>query len=222
MQRDGLLRGPTLNIDTRLYGQYNGQTWVGTPLGDVSGYVALIERSIGELTTPGGTVRLSAGGSIVLQQGAKIDVSGGFINYQAGLVPVTRVISDGFVYTLDQATPDRIYSGIYDGTFTVTSLAYGLSQTYSHPLSLPGTRWEDRYTQGVRGGSISLTAPSMALDGQLLGQTISGERQRVAPPAGQLGSHCLSGAGPRQCRLPGVFAYAAFRGHPEWGREAGG
>ncbi len=81
LQRNGPLRGQTIQIDIRKHGPWDptlnhgrgGYTWVGTPLADTSGYVALVQRSVGELTTSGGSVKLSAGDSVVMQPGSKID-----------------------------------------------------------------------------------------------------------------------------------------------------
>lgn len=182
VQRDGILRGPTLNVDIRNGGYWNGAEWVGTPLGDVSGYVGLIKRNVGELTTAGGTVKINAGNSVVLEAGSEINVSGGWINFEGGLVETTRVISDGEIFTLADATPDRIYTGIYDGTFTKVHPKYGIFTTYQHALALSGSYYEQGYTQGASGGSIAITAPSMVLDGKLTGETFAGERQREKLP----------------------------------------
>ena len=155
LQRNGLLRGKTVQVDIRQNGTYNGQTWIGTPVADVSGYAALVQRTVGELTTSGGTVNLTAGGSVVMQNGASIDVSGGWINYQAGMVQTTKLISNGHAYDISQATPDLLYTGI-------ASAAH----------------FEAGYIQGGNGGAISITAPSMALDGGLYGNTVAGSYQR--------------------------------------------
>src|SRR5262249_18282396 len=58
LQRNGPLRGQTIHIDLRQTGIFHGQPWVGTPLADVSGYVNLVQRNVGELTIGGGTVNL--------------------------------------------------------------------------------------------------------------------------------------------------------------------
>ncbi|MBS0631602.1 MAG: filamentous hemagglutinin family protein [Verrucomicrobia bacterium] len=181
LQRDGALRGQTIQIDARQTGTYNGKTWVGTPLADTSGYVALIERTVGELTTAGGTVNLNAGGSVVLQSGSKIDVSGGWTNFQAATVQTTQVIADGHVYDISQATPDRVYQGIYTGASSTANPRWGATDTTTNPL-LPGVRVEPGYVQGANGGSLNITAPSMALDGTLQGGTVSGPWQRSAAP----------------------------------------
>jgi len=181
LERGGPAADITLNIDSRDTGVWDGYEWVGTPLGDVSGYVALIERTAGELTTAGGAVTLDAGGSVVMQTGSKIDVSGGWINYQAGVVDTSKLISDGHVVDISNATPNQIYTGVYTGNYTVTDATYGTSATYGDPLALTNAHYEDTYLEGSPGGSISIIAPSMALDGQLLGAVISGPRQRSVP-----------------------------------------
>lgn len=180
LQRDGALRGQTIQIDARQTGTYDGKTWVGTPLADTSGYVALIEHTVGELTTAGGTVNLNAGGSVVLQSGSKIDVSGGWTNFQSATVQTTQVIADGHVYDISQATPDRVY-GIYTGTSSTTNNRWGATDTSANPL-LPGVRVEPGYVQGANGGSLNIAAASMALDGTLQGGTVSGPWQRSAAP----------------------------------------
>ena len=159
----------------------NGQPWVGTPLADVSGYVNLVQRTVGELTTSGGTVSLNAGNSVVLQPGSLIDVSGGWVNFTGGMVHTTEVISGGNLFDISQATPDRVYSGIANG-YTVSYPKYGVTQTFSN--AMPGNmRYEAGFTQGGGGGNLQITAPSMALDGQFLATTVTGERQATTPPA---------------------------------------
>ena len=162
LQRTGALRGQTIQVDIRQTGTYNGTAWVGTPLADTSGYVALVDHTVGQLTTNGGTVNFRAGGSFVMQSGASINVAGGTTDYQGGIVTTTKVLSNGHIYDISQATPDLVYSGIYTGQ----------SGTY-----------EAGYIQGGNGGSISITAPTMALDGSLYGNTVAGPRQRTTAPA---------------------------------------
>jgi filamentous hemagglutinin family protein len=188
LQRNGPLRGQTIEIDIREHGPYDptlngglgGYTWVGTPLADTSGYVSLVQRSVGELTTAGGTVNLTAGDSVVMQSGSKIDVSGGSIDYQGGLVATTQVMSDGHVLDISQATPDRIYDGIFGG-FAVDHPKWGITETMTNPLA-NNAHFEAGYVQGGNGGTIALSAPAVALDGSLLGTTVSGPRQQASAP----------------------------------------
>ena len=180
LQRDGALRGQTITIDIRQTGTFNGVPWIGTPLADTSGYVALVERSVGELTTGGGNVSLTAGDSVVIQPGAVVNVSGGWLNYAGANVATTKVLSGGQIFDIAQATPDRIYQGIYVGG-TQNHPKWGISETTTSPLVTAG-QYEAGYTQGGNGGSLSISAPSMALDGEFLGTTIVGPRQRTSAP----------------------------------------
>jgi len=178
LQRESALRAVSLTIDARETGTYYGRDWIGTPLGDATGFLGLIERNVGQLTTAGGSVTLQAGGSVVLSPGSLIDVSGGFINYEGGMVQTTRVLYNGVLIDIADATPDRIYDGIYSPVTTVTHEKWGISSSYMTPLAPTGAHYEQAYTAGAAGGDISITAPSMALDGDLVGRTIPGPRQR--------------------------------------------
>lgn len=177
LQRAGKLRGVDLVLDLRKTGVYNGVTWYGTPLADASGFLNLIERDVSELTTAGGTVKLNAGNSVVVQNGAKIDVSAGWINVGSGYVNTTRVLSHGHIFNISEATPDLIYDGIYDGKFTESHPRWNVTKTYLNPLNLH-EHFERPYQHGADGGLLSLTAPGMALDGEFLGTTVNGPRQR--------------------------------------------
>jgi filamentous hemagglutinin family protein len=184
--RNGDLRGVDITLDIRSQGNYNGFQWAGTPLADARGFVGLVERRVDQLTTAGGTVKINSGGSVILQNGSQIDVSGGFIDYQGGLVTTTRVTYGSQLIDIADATPDRVYDGIYTGTYTTGSSKWGVSKTFASSL-ITGTRYEAGYTYGAAGGSLTINAPRMALDGQLLGQTVNGARQReVQAPASTL------------------------------------
>jgi filamentous hemagglutinin len=177
LQRNGTLRGTTVYIDIRNVGVYNGQAWVGTPLGDVSGYVNDIGRTVGELTSSGGTVALNAGSSVGIQSGASINVSGGWINYAGATVANTKVSANGQILDISQATPNLVYEGIYNG-FTAISPKWGLSQTFTNGL-LSGSQYDAGFVQGGNGGAISITAPSMTLSGNFYGNTVAGSQQRT-------------------------------------------
>lgn len=190
LQREGLLRGSTLMLDLRNHGPWDptlngglgGYMWVGTPLADARGYVGIIQRTAGELTVDGGSVKLSAGGSLVMQRGSTVDVSGGFTSFTGAMVETSRVIIDGRVVDVSQATPDRVYQGIYTADYTVNHPKYAVSNTFRHALPLTAVRFEQGYTEGAKGGTITISAPSVALDGNLVGNTVIGERQRSEPP----------------------------------------
>lgn len=176
VQRAGPLRGTTIEVDIRDTGTFDGQPWIGTPLADTSGYVGLIQRTVGELTVDGGSVSLNAGGSVDVQNGSRIDVSGGWINYQGAFVQTTKLLtSNGKIVDISQATPNLVYQGIYTGTTSTTDSKWNATQTTTNPLPL-GVN-ESGYTQGGDAGSISITAPAMTLEGGLFGLSFPGAHQ---------------------------------------------
>ena len=177
LQRTGPLRGTDLNIDVRRTGSVGDWQWIGTPLGDVTGYAALIEKGVGQLTLAGGTVDLKAGGSIVTQGGSIIDVSGGFVEWQAGTTKASKLRSGGSIIDLSDATPDRVYDGIYTAKSFSTSTKWGVTKTFSHPRAKLGERFEPSYLEGSDAGIVRMYAPSMALDGKISSQTVEGPRQ---------------------------------------------
>ncbi len=197
LQRNGPLRGEDLVVDARLGGTFNGRQWMGTPLGNVSGYAGIIERSVGELTTRGGSVALDAGDAVVLAPGSVIDVSGGWVNYTGGHFSTSKLMYQGHLVDISQATPDRVYSGIVTagdrtilgknykdvGASTVEiSSKWGVVNVFKSPLDPTRKQYEAPYISGADGGSITIQAPSVALDGSLLGQTTAGPRQTRSTP----------------------------------------
>ena len=162
LQRNGPIRGKDITVDTRLTGSYNGQYWVGTPLGDVTGYVGLIQKKVGQLTMAGGSISLLAGDSVVMRRGAGMNVSGGWAQYSGGYFSTTKLRSStGGIVDIANAVPNQIYTGIVKD----------VPVTYQAP-----------YLSGGNGGSLTVQASSVALDGGMSGLTVTGSRQlRTAP-----------------------------------------
>jgi filamentous hemagglutinin len=184
LQQDGALRGTTVYVDVRDAGVDDGTAWIGTPVGDVSGYANDIERTVGELTVSGGTVALNAGTSIAMQNNATINVSGGWINYAGATVQTTKVIMGGQIIDISDATPDQVYDGIYQGV-SEDSPKYGLTVTYTNSL-LNSSTYEAGYVQGGNGGTVAITAPTATLQGNFEGNTVDGALQLT--PLAQLES----------------------------------
>ncbi|MGA3169505.1 MAG: filamentous hemagglutinin family protein [Chthoniobacteraceae bacterium] len=182
LERNSILEGQTIYVDIRDQGVYDGQPWIGTPLADAFGYADLVQYTVGELTTNGGTVAMQAGGSVVMQQGSQVNVSGGWINYTGGVVTTSELISGGYIYPISEATPDLVYDGFLP-QFTVSSAKWGYSATYDDPL-ITDSHYENGYVYGGNGGAVTIIAPSTALDGTLLGLTTNGPRQ-VGPDSVQ-------------------------------------
>lgn len=188
LQRFGALRGQTITVDIRQTGTFNGREWVGTPLADISGYVGIIERSVGELTIAGGTVDFNAGGSVVMQVGSQISASSGWINYTGGTINTTKLISNGQIFDIAHATPNLVYSGIYTGTAEQRNLKWAVRDTFNNPITPMGAHHEPGYVFSGDGGSIGITSAAMALDGAFTALTVAGPTQRAhaAPKTSEL------------------------------------
>jgi len=157
LQNNKDIRGKDLLIDTRYTGTLNGQSWVGTSLGDIAGYLNLVTRNVGELTTAGGSLVIQAGSSVSVSSGALLDVSGGSVRYSGGTFAPTRLVaSTGKIVPIYFARPDELYTGI---------------------LKNPVSQTEAPYSQGASGGSIAISAPGIALGGTVRGVTTAGPRQ---------------------------------------------
>src|SRR5262249_22254364 len=181
LQRNGPLYGKNIAVDISVSGQRSdGSTWYGTPFADASGYIASIGRAIEERTAIGGTINMVSGGDVVAVNGSTLNVSGGWINFQSGLVSTTRLLgTDGHLYDIANADPNLTYVGIA-GTISINHPRWGVTETYDTPL-VSGTdqRFQQGYLDGRSAGSIAITANRMLLDGTLLGNSVSGPRQRT-------------------------------------------
>jgi len=177
LQRDSLTRGKDLVVDLRDSGIFGGSAWVGTPLGDLTSVAGAIRRNAAQLTAQGGIVNMQTGGSIVVQPGSTVDVSGGYYRYEGGHVQKTRLLRNGAIVNIKDATPDVAYEGIYEGKTSITSTKWGITKIYSSALAPLGGYKAQEYIAGANGGAINLTAPSIVLGGDLLGQTITGPKQ---------------------------------------------
>jgi len=177
LQRDSSIRGLILTIDLRRSGSYYGRNWIGTPLGDTSGFANILQKTAGQLTVAGGSVAIQAGSSVVAQKGSVIDVSGGYSRMEGGYVETSRLRIGANLVDIDQATPDRLYDSVYSGTSTRVHQKWGVFDTFAGSLSPTGAHYQNEYIEGAQGGSLRITAAAMALDGELQGRTIDGPRQ---------------------------------------------
>ncbi|HEY8066796.1 MAG TPA: filamentous hemagglutinin family protein [Methylosinus sp.] len=167
------LVGKTVTIDTR----------VGSPIVDASGYAKLIPKSIDEILTVGGSVNVS-GTNFIQQPGSIVDLSGGYVTYTGSAVSTTRLVgADGRFYDIGSADPTIRYVGVAAGSgFTVDHTRWGVTETYVNPL-LSKSYYEPSYIAGASAGSLSIAAAPI-LDGTILGETVTGLRQRANAQGG--------------------------------------
>jgi hypothetical protein len=131
-QRDGALRSRRIVVDARASGtRADGSVWLGTPLADVRGDIALVPRTVQERSLAGGTVNLVTQGDLVLARNSTLDVSGGAIEFRDGYINTSSVLgADGRVYDIATTDPDREYLGFVDGT-TVEHRRRGMVETFT-------------------------------------------------------------------------------------------
>lgn len=196
-QRNGALRGKTVVVDAR----------TGTPLANASGSIATIQRSVAERTSNGGTATLLSDGDIVANPGAEFDVSGGHLDYTAGVVATTKLIgADGKVYDIGSADPNRSYVGIVNPVYRRVDDRWGQIELISAPNST-GVN-EAAYTEGRSAGTLQFAAPTMVLQGDFFGSAMPGPYQREPsrmPAGGTLQIGLPTGIG----NTPGYLDYRA-------------
>jgi len=178
LQRDGQIRGATLSIDIRKSGFYRGRYWIGTPLGDATGFANIIERDAAQLSANGGSITVRAGTAITTEPGSILDVSGGYFRNEGGRIETTRLtLPGGRLIDIANATPDRNYGGIYSPLSTRVSPKWGVVNSYRNPLAPTGAYDQEGFLSGAAGGRISITAPRMDIAGAASGETVVGPYQ---------------------------------------------
>lgn len=167
-QRDSAIRGQPLLIDAR----------VGTPLGDVSGAIAAIPKTVAERTSQGGSAVLASDGDIVVARDAVMDVSGGQINYESGYLQTSQLVgADGKLYDVGTADPSRTYVGVVNPTLRLVDDRWG--RTTEVPYANTG-QLQPGYAEGSSAGTLQFAAPSMLLNGDFLASVVVGPYQRTA------------------------------------------
>lgn len=146
VQRSGKLRGEKAWVDIR----------DKVSIADLSGWVKKVGQTVEEKTSTGGAISLRSTGSVIVKDDAVLDVSGGRVDYAAGKVNESRVVTvQGQVYRLNDAPSSASYAGITTVTRDVQA-----------------------YREGKSAGSVEVVGNSLAVDGKLLASTTIGTKQR--------------------------------------------
>ncbi|HAZ61560.1 MAG TPA: hypothetical protein DCY89_08315 [Gammaproteobacteria bacterium] len=168
VQKTGGLFNARVQVDAR----------IGTPLADVSGATARIERSLAERLGTGGTVTLRSAGDLTLDTGSTIDLSGGVVTYQAGFTRTSQLLSeDGRVFDIGSAHPLLRYVGVLDGV-TREHPRWGVMRNWDLPGPFGSGRFEPAYQHGHSAGELTLTASTIRMDGELRAERVNGVYQR--------------------------------------------
>jgi filamentous hemagglutinin family protein len=205
--RMGFLNGATIYLDPRKSGvRDDGVAWIGSPLIDAKAYYQLVGVGADRLMTKGGTVKIGTasyenivnGGtgnsSVFVRDGATIDISGGWVNYEGGMIRTTKLVDSlGHVVDISEADPNRTYVAIASG-FTRSSPRWGRSETWANPLARADSYYAGGYNEGRDAGVLSIATRSLAFDGKLLAQAYAGVRQ-ISDSIEATGSSGIAGDG---------------------------
>jgi filamentous hemagglutinin family protein len=140
-----------------------------------------IGRTVEERASAGGAIRIQSDGDALVAPGARFDLSGGSVRYEAGVLTTSTVFDGLRTFDVSQAPADRVYQRA--DTFQITDPRWGVTRSWS--FGVRGRR-DPGYLEGRDAGSLQLDAPYVAMGGEIDGGTIAGSRQRAAPPAGAL------------------------------------
>ena len=167
LQKNGILKGKTVLIDLR----------EGSPLTDIQPTVAGIKRTVAERLSTGGDIVLKSEGDLVVENGSVLDISGGQINFLAGNITTTKLLSNGRLIDIGDADPLMSYDGIY-GEVSKSYKKWGVTRTWNIDGPFTLSRFERGYVEGKDAGSLAIRANRTVLDGQILAQAVNGRYQR--------------------------------------------
>lgn len=163
---------------------------------EVGGHLGNTEHRISEWVANAGSITFASGqgstnvippdvGQLIVQKGAVLDISGGSLDYAAGVVRSTLFMgSDGRLYEAGKAPADVKLVSI-GGSFMRQHGRWGdrYNELYLNPFARTlSTRWEEGYTVGRDAGVLSLSVPTVIMEGTVLADIIVGDRQTQARP----------------------------------------
>jgi len=185
--RTSFLNGATIYVDPRRSGvRADGVAWVGSPLVEAGSFYQNIGVTSTELLTRGGQVSIGTvapllagdpAGEFTIKPGATIDVSGGWVTYQAGQVQTSQLVTrGGQIVDIGNADPNGDYVGLVN-PFTTVNTRFGVTDKFPNG-TLQGVQMVGQYSEGRDAGSLAINAPTIALDGSVYGQAYAGALQR--------------------------------------------
>jgi len=167
-------------------GGYDKERWY-TPGGllEVGGYLGLQGHGIGEWAAQGGSV-VFAGAELVTQAGSNINLSGGTLDVQTGMIRQSWLKgADGRLYEVSRAPADVRYTGLYKG-YEDAHERWGDKTTefFYNPLIGPQQRLENGYTVGRDAGRLVVSTRAAVLEGDITSTVYQGPQQTARRDAG--------------------------------------
>jgi hypothetical protein len=185
-QKDGVLQGERITTSAT----------AGSTIGDLNQAIMTRDRTAQERLIGGamtkqadGSYKIASGsidistlnGDIIVHQGALLDFSGGAVNYTGGVMNSTKLLSGTKIYDISNAPANIKYDKIL-GNFTKTYDRFGIRESYTgiyYGGASSLKTYVKGYTQGGDAGTLTLTASTIVLDGQLNGSVTRGQYQNT-------------------------------------------
>ncbi|KAA3652824.1 MAG: filamentous hemagglutinin N-terminal domain-containing protein [Proteobacteria bacterium] len=152
LQRNGVLYRQQVSFDLR--SAPTGRLGVA----NLSGYVSQLRRSVHERSTVGGEVRILSQGAAVVDAGATIDISGGWVHYTAADIVSSVLSANGRLFNIETASPDLVYSAVGRRTVHIPD-----------------------YDEGADAGRLAIASREVVLDGDVQAAVRIGTFQRQYP-----------------------------------------
>lgn len=210
LQKSGVLKGKTVYVDLR------GDTQIV----DTAGAKDRISRSIQERLAEGGTITLTSGGDIAVNQNAKFDISGGSVSYAGGYVNTTKLMNEyGQIVDIGDADPNDHYIAVL-GVVNQTHKKWGVEKTYNLLGAGSFAQFERGYSEGKSAGNLNLQTAQLAWNGDLAAGSQAGIYQRdlaKLPGAGEFNIDLalfLSAQDVKLQTAPGAVRIAADQDFP--------
>lgn len=176
-QKSGSLLRKTVKVDIRK----------GTSLFDWTQGLENVEKSASERNARGGTIDIKAG-AVELGSDSLLDVSGGYVTYEAGLVESSKLLGNKVIDIAD-ADLDTPYTGVSLGSVVaVVDPKWGVRQSYRPGTSTTSQYYRSSYKHGDDAGSLRILAGQQLFDpsAEFNASITTGPYQRTAvtAPAG--------------------------------------
>lgn len=192
LQKGTFLYRNSITVDTTRVGvSADGVPWVGTPLANLQGYGAQIQKTVSQLLTDGGSITIgtpartnpsgypvqnAAVGEFVALEGSVLNLAGGYTRYAGADVRTTKLLgSDGRVYDIGSADPNITYVG-FAAAYSDDHPRWVVSQGYTSGFLAQSTHVSD-FIQGGQGGALSVYARGFSINGEIDAGSLAGERQ---------------------------------------------
>lgn len=161
---------------------YRQEVWIDIrrryQVADFSGYVAQVGRTVGELSTEGGTITLRTPGAVVTRPGSLLDVSGGSVRYADGWGRTTQLVdTSGRIWDIAAAPANNRYVAVTD-TISRVNRKFGTEQVWGIPGNGVQLRRYGGYVEGRNGGALNIVASAGAYEGSLVGHVTYTAEQR--------------------------------------------